>query len=44
MGHEFVGEVVELGSAVTSFKKGDRIVSAFTTSWYVNPHDKGRTV
>ncbi|KAJ5933422.1 hypothetical protein N7454_005751 [Penicillium verhagenii] len=32
MGHEFVGEIVELGSAVKSFKKGDRIVSAFTTS------------
>jgi threonine dehydrogenase-like Zn-dependent dehydrogenase len=35
MGHEFVGEIVELGSAVKSFKMGDRIVSAFTTSWYV---------
>lgn len=33
MGHEFMGEVVETGSAVTTFKKGDRIVSAFTTSW-----------
>ncbi|KAJ6092725.1 hypothetical protein N7486_008014 [Penicillium sp. IBT 16267x] len=32
MGHEFVGEIVELGSAVKSFKMGDRIVSAFTTS------------
>ncbi|KAJ5156106.1 hypothetical protein N7492_008909 [Penicillium capsulatum] len=33
MGHEFMGEIVETGSAVTTFKKGDRIVSAFTTSW-----------
>ncbi|KAJ6106309.1 hypothetical protein N7512_009826 [Penicillium capsulatum] len=32
MGHEFMGEIVETGSAVTTFKKGDRIVSAFTTS------------
>ncbi|KAJ5805511.1 uncharacterized protein N7503_003113 [Penicillium pulvis] len=32
MGHEFVGEIVELGSAVKSFKMGDRVVSAFTTS------------
>lgn len=35
MGHEFMGEIVETGSAVTTLKKGDRIVSAFTTSWYV---------
>ncbi|KAJ5095730.1 Alcohol dehydrogenase superfamily zinc-type [Penicillium alfredii] len=35
MGHEFVGEVVELGSAVTTIQTGDRVVSAFTTSWYV---------
>jgi threonine dehydrogenase-like Zn-dependent dehydrogenase len=34
MGHEFVGEVVELGSAVKTIQKGDRVVSAFTTSWY----------
>ncbi|KAJ5808130.1 hypothetical protein N7474_009399 [Penicillium riverlandense] len=32
MGHEFVGEVVELGSAVKTIQKGDRVVSAFTTS------------
>ena len=35
MGHEFTGEVVETGSAVKTVKKGDRIVSPFTTSWYV---------
>lgn len=35
MGHEFVGEVVEMGSAVTTLKKGDRVVTAFTTSWLV---------
>ncbi|CAD5267657.1 MULTISPECIES: alcohol dehydrogenase family protein [unclassified Imperialibacter] len=32
MGHEFFGEVVEVGSAVTGLKKGDRVVSPFTTS------------
>ncbi|MEQ8414773.1 MAG: alcohol dehydrogenase family protein [Imperialibacter sp.] len=32
MGHEFVGEVVEIGSAVTGLKNGDRVVSPFTTS------------
>ncbi|KAJ6141295.1 Yippee-like protein [Penicillium chermesinum] len=32
MGHEFMGEIVEVGSAVKSFSIGDRIVSAFTTS------------
>ena len=31
MGHEFTGEVVEAGSAVTSLKLGDQVVSAFTT-------------
>jgi threonine dehydrogenase-like Zn-dependent dehydrogenase len=34
MGHEFVGEIVELGSAVKNLQKGDRVVTAFTTSWY----------
>ena len=29
LGHEFVGEVVETGSAHTKFKKGDRIVVPF---------------
>ena len=32
MGHEFTGEVVEIGKAVTSLKKGDWVVSPFTTS------------
>ncbi|MDA0195547.1 MAG: alcohol dehydrogenase family protein [Bacteroidetes bacterium] len=32
MGHEFVGEVVEVGSSVINFKKGDHVVSPFTTS------------
>jgi threonine dehydrogenase-like Zn-dependent dehydrogenase len=35
MGHEFMGEIVELGSDVKGLQKGDRVVSAFTTSWYV---------
>lgn len=32
MGHEFVGEIVEIGSSVSNFKKGDQVVSPFTTS------------
>lgn len=36
MGHEFMGEVVEVGDAVTTLQKGDRVVSGFTTSWYVS--------
>lgn len=32
MGHEFTGTVEELGSDITSLKKGDRVVSPFTTS------------
>ncbi|MEQ9377816.1 MAG: alcohol dehydrogenase family protein [Imperialibacter sp.] len=32
MGHEFFGEVVEIGNAVRSLKMGDRVVSPFTTS------------
>ena len=32
MGHEFVGEVVELGHEVSAFKNGDRVVSPFSTS------------
>ncbi|MEM0926284.1 MAG: alcohol dehydrogenase catalytic domain-containing protein, partial [Planctomycetota bacterium] len=32
MGHEFVGHVVEVGSAVTKFRVGDRVCSPFTTS------------
>jgi threonine dehydrogenase-like Zn-dependent dehydrogenase len=30
LGHEFMGEVVELGAAVTNLKKGDRVVVPFT--------------
>jgi threonine dehydrogenase-like Zn-dependent dehydrogenase len=32
MGHEFLGEVVEIGKQVKSLKIGDRVVSPFTTS------------
>ncbi|MBR9989408.1 MAG: alcohol dehydrogenase catalytic domain-containing protein [Gemmatimonadetes bacterium] len=32
MGHEFVGRVVEVGSSVRAFARGDRGVSPFTTS------------
>ncbi|HEU5164686.1 MAG TPA: alcohol dehydrogenase family protein [Chitinophagaceae bacterium] len=32
MGHEFVGTIVETGSAVKKFYKGSRILSPFTTS------------
>jgi len=32
MGHEFLGGVVETGEAVTRFRRGDRVVSPFTTS------------
>lgn len=32
MGHEFTGQVVEVGSDVQQFKKGDRVVSPFTIS------------
>ena len=32
LGHEFMGEVVEVGSSVTRFKKGDRVVVPFTMS------------
>ncbi len=32
MGHEFLGEVVELGGDVSSLKRGDTIVSPFTTN------------
>jgi threonine dehydrogenase-like Zn-dependent dehydrogenase len=30
LGHEFMGEVVELGSSVTNLKIGDRVVVPFT--------------
>lgn len=32
MGHEFVGEIVEVGREVTAFKKGDVVFSPFTTN------------
>jgi threonine dehydrogenase-like Zn-dependent dehydrogenase len=32
MGHEFVGEIVELGKAVRKFKKGELVFSPFTTN------------
>lgn len=35
MGHEFTGEIVDVGEDVKLFAKGDEVVSAFTTSWYV---------
>jgi threonine dehydrogenase-like Zn-dependent dehydrogenase len=30
LGHEFMGEVVEVGNAITNLKKGDRVVVPFT--------------
>jgi len=32
MGHEFAGEIVEIGSAVKNFFKGSKVLSPFTTS------------
>jgi threonine dehydrogenase-like Zn-dependent dehydrogenase len=32
LGHEFMGEVVEIGSAVTRLRRGDRVVVPFTIS------------
>src|SRR5690606_25078658 len=32
LGHEFMGEVVEIGSGVRKFKIGDRVVVPFTIS------------
>ncbi|MGH7506955.1 MAG: alcohol dehydrogenase catalytic domain-containing protein, partial [Longimicrobiales bacterium] len=32
MGHEFVGRIVEIGSAVRTLARGDRVVAPFTTS------------
>jgi threonine dehydrogenase-like Zn-dependent dehydrogenase len=32
MGHEFVGEIVDVGSGVTGLKKGQTVLSPFTTS------------
>lgn len=33
MGHEFTGSVVEVGSAVKTVTKGDKVVVPFTVSW-----------
>lgn len=33
MGHEFTGEVVQVGAEVKSFKLGDQVVAPFTVSW-----------
>lgn len=32
MGHEFVGEIVEVGAGVTRFRAGDRVFSPFSTN------------
>jgi len=32
LGHEFMGEIVEVGAAVTNLRKGDRVVVPFTIS------------
>jgi len=32
LGHEFCGRIAEVGSAVSGFRPGDRVVSPFTTS------------
>lgn len=32
MGHEFVGEIVEVGAGTRRFRKGDRVFSPFTTN------------
>ena len=38
IGHEYIGEVVEVGSGITNFKKGDRAVGSFVSAcgecWY----------
>lgn len=33
MGHEFTGEVTQVGAEVKTFKPGDKVVSPFTLSW-----------
>lgn len=32
MGHEFTGEIVELGNQVKNFQRGDQVVSSFSTA------------
>ncbi|HSP55528.1 MAG TPA: alcohol dehydrogenase catalytic domain-containing protein, partial [Dehalococcoidia bacterium] len=38
IGHEYIGEVVEVGSGITNFKPGDRAVGSFVSAcgecWY----------
>ena len=34
MGHEFTGVITEVGSDIKNFKKGDKVISPFTLSWY----------
>src|SRR5512132_1331605 len=38
LGHEYIGEVVEVGSGITNFKPGDRAVGSFVSAcggcWY----------
>jgi len=34
MGHEFVGNVIEVGTEVKKIKVGDKVVAPFTVSWY----------
>jgi threonine dehydrogenase-like Zn-dependent dehydrogenase len=33
MGHEFTGDVIEVGNEVKTVKPGDNVVSIFTTAW-----------
>jgi len=35
MGHEFTGEIVEIGADVKGFSVGDNVVAPFTVSWYI---------
>lgn len=50
IGHEFVGEVVDVGSSVRRFAKGDRVVSSFAiscgacSSCHLGQHQSCRTV
>jgi threonine dehydrogenase-like Zn-dependent dehydrogenase len=37
LGHEFMGIVDEVGSAIQNVKKGDRVVSSFQIAYVVSP-------